>query len=130
MDMSRREHDGKLVGGWRSLHAIIWLAGLAVLGWTGWWWPGIFVLIVISIAYEAILRQFAPRAFEAPEPEAPPFSGPISPPPPFVREHQAELLPSTCPNCGGPIRGHEVIWTGPQSADCPYCRINLPMVKA
>jgi DNA-directed RNA polymerase subunit RPC12/RpoP len=39
-------------------------------------------------------------------------------------------LPHVCPNCGGPIRGHEVKWTGVQSADCPYCGTNLPMSKA
>ncbi len=38
-----------------------------------------------------------------------------------------ELLPSTCPSCGGPISGSQVKWTGPQSADCPSCGVNLPM---
>jgi primosomal protein N' len=39
-------------------------------------------------------------------------------------------LPQVCPSCSGPIRGHEVKWTGPQSANCPYCGTNLPMNKA
>ena len=42
-------------------------------------------------------------------------------------EHRLELLPATCPNCGGPLRGDNVKWTGAQSADCPYCGTNLPM---
>ncbi len=42
-------------------------------------------------------------------------------------EHRLELLPSTCPSCGGPISGRQVKWTGRQSADCPYCGVNLPM---
>jgi hypothetical protein len=42
-------------------------------------------------------------------------------------EHRLELLPSTCPKCGGPVHGDNVKWTGAQSADCPYCGLNLPM---
>jgi hypothetical protein len=128
--MGRHERNDKLVGPWRSLHAAIWLVGFIILGWTGWWWPGILVVALISLAYEALLRQFAPHAFEEVEPDAPLSSAtaPVAPAP-VVPEHRAELLPSTCPNCGGPIRGHEVHWTGSQSADCPYCRINLPMGK-
>ena len=38
-----------------------------------------------------------------------------------------DLLPSTCPHCGGPLHGDQVKWTGPQSANCPYCGLNLPM---
>ena len=41
--------------------------------------------------------------------------------------HRLELLPSVCPNCGGPLHGDNVKWTGPQSADCPYCGTNIPM---
>jgi hypothetical protein len=42
-------------------------------------------------------------------------------------EHRPELLPSICPQCGGPLHGNNVKWTGAQSADCPYCGVNLPM---
>ena len=42
-------------------------------------------------------------------------------------EHRLELLPATCPNCGGPLHGDDVKWTGAQSADCPYYGTNLPM---
>lgn len=41
--------------------------------------------------------------------------------------HRLELLPATCPSCGGLIHGDHVQWTGTQSAECPYCGINLPM---
>jgi predicted Zn-ribbon and HTH transcriptional regulator len=59
----------------------------------------------------------ATNAVAAPTPAAP------LPPP----DHRLELLPATCPNCGGPIRGKDVKWTGPQSADCPYCGAILHM---
>ena len=42
-------------------------------------------------------------------------------------EHRLELLPSTCPQCGGTVSGSNIKWTGAQSADCPYCGANLPM---
>ncbi len=46
--MSKNESKQKLVGPWRSIHAAVWLIGLAILFWTGNWWPGILVLIAIS----------------------------------------------------------------------------------
>jgi hypothetical protein len=129
--VKRRERNKKLVGPWRSLHGAVWLIGLAILLWRGWMWPGILVLVAISMLIEALLMQFAPQAFAEVEPEA---SEPSVPPPAPVTdatpEHPAELLPSACPKCGAPVRGSEVKWTGPQSADCPYCGANLPVRKA
>jgi hypothetical protein len=133
--MSDNEPKRKLVGPWRTLHGVIWILGLYILFTRGNFFPGIFVLIGVSAIYEALLSRFAPHAFEeepspavaAPLPVAP-MEAPV--PAPFpTPEHRVELLPNTCPNCGGPIRGHEVRWTGPQSADCPYCGTNLPMNK-
>ena len=43
--------------------------------------------------------------------------------------HSLAFLPSTCPQCGGPVSGENIKWTGTQSADCPYCGANLPMKK-
>lgn len=140
--MSEKEAKKKMVGPWRSLHAIIWLVGIIILAINNSWWPGILVLVVISIIYEALLRRYAPHAFveEQPsQPDAPaqtaesagvaqvPVAAASPPAPP---EHRIELLPQACPNCNGPIRSHEVKWTGPQSANCPYCGTNLPMSRA
>ena len=134
--MGKSERKKRLVGPWRNLHGAIWLVGLAVLFWRGWFWPGILVLIALSMALEGILLRLAPQAFEE-EPEA--EAGPLPNPPPNstnlgegvkaapIPEHRGELLPSNCPKCGGPIRSGEVKWTGTQSADCPYCGANLPM---
>jgi len=129
MKMSKQKP--KLVGPWRNLHGAVWLIGLAILAGRDWWWPGILVLVALSMALEAILMMYAPQAFEKDaQPASPPLDAvPSVPPPPspLAAEHRLELLPSVCPTCGGPIRGHEVKWTGPQSADCPYCGANLPM---
>jgi len=135
--MIKDENKRQLAGPWRSIHAAVWLVGLAILFYTGNWWPGILVLIAISGIAEALIRRYAPGAVDAAQDSASaaapavasasPDAAPVQPAP---REHRLELLPSICPGCGGPIRGHEVKWSGAQSADCPYCGVNLPMVSA
>jgi hypothetical protein len=134
--MGRREHRKKLARPWRNIHGAIWLIGLAVLAWGDWWWPGILILIALSSLIEAVLMQKVPNAFEDEEaPTVPPSQTPaatrmpVSPAATAQEEHHAQLLPTNCPRCGGPIRGQEVVWTGSQSADCPYCGANLPMKK-
>lgn len=128
----KHKEKQKLTGGWESIQAVIWMLGLAVIAWQGWWWPGILVLVAISILYEALIKFIAPDAFvtvskgeeKDPFDQPTPFSTsePVSTP-----VHRTDLLPTNCPRCGGPTRGHEVHWTGPQSADCPFCGTNLPM---
>jgi hypothetical protein len=141
--MSSTEPKKKPVGPWRSLHAVIWLIGIAILAWRSWWWPGILVLVAISGLLEAFLQRYAPESYVEEHPAgtsspAQPSPGDSTPAmanipparPVAVPEHRLELLPHVSPNCNGLIHGHEVKWTGPQSADCPYCGSNLPMVKA
>ncbi len=132
--MGKDTQKRRLVGPWRNLHAAVWVIGLAILALRDWWWPGILVLVAISLVLEAVLMQYAPHAFETVESPAPPSPAAAMPvPTPAAApasEHRFELLPSVCPKCGGPIRGHEVRWTGPQSADCPYCGANLPMSRS
>jgi hypothetical protein len=138
--MSKTENKKKMVGPWRSVHAAIWLIGIALMISYNWWWPGILVLVAISGVFEAFLQRYAPEAYvdESPainsaatQPAAGSFptdsahypAGSFASTP----EHRLDLLPSVCPNCNGPVRGHEIKWTGPQSANCPYCGSNLPM---
>jgi hypothetical protein len=134
LEMSKPAGKRKLVGPWRDIHGAIWLIGLGILFWKGWWWPGILILLGLSGILEALIMLYVPRSYEeeipagTPPPAAPPVAdAPVTPAP--VSEHRLELLPSICPMCGGPLRGHEVKWTGPRSADCPYCGSNLPMVE-
>jgi hypothetical protein len=130
MSKDKKEEKPELTGPWRSIHGAIWLIGLAILFWKGWWWPGILVVLAISGIAESLIRQYVPDAVEKPEQPAPhlPVASHATPAA-LHSDHHTELLPATCPNCGGPTRGHEVKWTGPQSADCPYCGVNLPMKK-
>jgi hypothetical protein len=120
----------KLIGPWRRIHGAVWLIGLAILFSTGRWWPGILVLIAISAILEAVIQLAVPEAV-APELESEEEAS-VPPPPVAVAtasepQHRADLLPSKCPGCGAPVREDKVQWTGPQSADCPYCGTNLPM---
>jgi hypothetical protein len=142
--MNKKEPKKKLVGPWRSIHAVIWLVGLYLLFSRDWFFPGILVLFAISAIYEALLSKYAPHAFEEeiPEAVASPVADSATKTSPFVtersasiptavlQEHRLELLPQACPSCSAPIRGHEVKWTGIQSANCSYCGTNLPMSKA
>jgi predicted Zn-ribbon and HTH transcriptional regulator len=138
--MSENENKKKMVGPWRSVHGAIWLIGIVLMISYNWWWPGILVLIAISGVFEALLQKYAPEANVEENPvtksastqtsaESPSLDSinhtaePISSTP----VHRLELLPTVCPNCNGPIRANEIKWTGPQSANCPYCGSNLPM---
>ncbi|NJD60333.1 MAG: hypothetical protein C3F13_13215 [Anaerolineales bacterium] len=134
--MSDNKTKRQLVGIWQIFHIILWAGGLYYLFSRGPFFPGILVLIAISAIYEALLRRYIPTAYQEKAEEVPnspssqPTVAPIErPPAPTAVEHHLELLPQACPSCNGPVRGHEVKWTGPQSADCPYCGTNLPMAK-
>ncbi len=117
---------------WRPFHGAIWLIGLGILFFFGHFWPGILLLIGISMILEAAFRgsvsQWPQNAPPAPMPVPPP-AAPIPAPAPVAPIHRVDLLPTNCPQCGGPIRSHEVKWTGPQSAACPFCGSSLPMKK-
>ena len=69
--MTEKDSKKRLVGPWRSVHAAIWLIGLAVLAIFDWWWPGILVLVAISGLYEAYLRRNVTQAYEAEPPKVP-----------------------------------------------------------
>jgi hypothetical protein len=126
--MNRKEHREKSSGVWRALHGALWLVGLAVLAWTDSWWPGILILIALSVVLEAILARrgartlpetIRPTGGTAPGPEKP--TAPLAATPEPVRTPPADWLPASCTRCGGPIRETEVKWISPRSAECPFC---------
>ena len=139
--MNSSEPKRKLIGPWQSLHVVIWVIGLYILFTRGSFFPGILVLIAVSALYEAFLRRYVPGSYTdendsiQASPQQPPTTTPIEPAedaplPSPLGEHPLELLPPVCPNCGGPIHPYEVKWTGPQSANCPYCGTHLPLNKS
>ena len=40
-----------------QLHAALWLVGLAVLAITDSWWPGILILVAISVLLESAVKR-------------------------------------------------------------------------
>lgn len=98
-----------LVGPWRQVQAAIWLIGIAVLAITGWWWPGILILVALSGLTQAVIAARVPHA-AVPE---------------WQTQIQTDWLPAKCPQCSAPLSASTVKWTSPTTADCPYCGANL-----
>ena len=136
--MTRDNRIKEAVRPWQQLIAVVWLLGIAILAWRGWWWPGILVLVGITLVLEGIISQRARKAYEqavfeetsARMAEPPGQSPPASqrdPSPSQTEPRPYELLPGTCPRCGAAVRADEVIWTGKRSADCAFCGASLPL---
>ena len=125
----RFRHGPRLFRPWGGF----WLIILAIIIFRGHWWPGILVLIGLAIVFGSFFKDSTQQQTQNPLSPAAPMPPPTPPltvaAVPVEQIHRNDLLPATCPHCGGPIRSYEVKWTGKQSAACPYCDSNLPMKK-
>lgn len=101
---------------WKQIQGAIWLIGLAILFWQDWIFPGIFVLIAISGLFQAGVQLYLKRQQEAQAQSSTAQQ---------QLQERANWMPATCPKCGAPISVATVTWTGPNTADCPYCKANL-----
>ena len=116
----------------------IWMIGLAVLFVSGHWWPGILVLVGISIVFSTLWKESQPQDDSTPAPlpdyyptqSAAPVVIPSPSPAPVSLAPRADLLPGNCPRCGAPVRTNEIKWNGTHSANCSYCGSTLPMNKS
>jgi hypothetical protein len=136
--MKRKIRTRRVIRRRGRYHAALWLVGLAVLAVTDSWWPGILILVAISILLESAVKRGDQSGSGEEEPEtvtddkleaapsSPPRVETVAPP---VGTHRAEWLPLNCPRCGAPTRAADVRWTGDASASCPYCGSNLPLKK-
>lgn len=126
----------------KSVQSGIWLIGIGILLLTGYWWPGILILIGLSMLANAMIPEDSPDRVEMPAPaavkedlsestgtdnEIPPALGADYSPTPLV--HSTAQLPGACPMCGGPVLAMEaeLEWTGHQTARCPWCAVELPL---
>ena len=118
------QRGGQGAGFINALQGLLWPLGIFFLIYTGWWFPGIFVLIVLSAVLDTAAKNYAmppndndfewqPEA-ESAKSEQPPLQvmQPISKP-------VAVRLPSECPGCGAPV-GAQTIKLG-QPQRCTYC---------
>lgn len=107
--MSRRakrvEEKEELPASWQQIQSAIWLIGLAIIAWRGWWWPGILVLVAISGLVQAAIRLYLNQAEEQKT----------------LEQVRSTGLPENCPRCGGPLDAAKVQWTSATTAICPYC---------
>ena len=128
-----KQPERKLKGPWKSVHTAIWLVGLAILALNDWWWPGILFLVALSMISQAIIQMMAPKASELVEQTneeriaGEVIDSSLSNAESHKAAYSNHRLPTECPKCGAPIRGVDIRWTGPDSANCPYCGANLPL---
>lgn len=119
-DLSKQKSDKaaepELPPPWQRIQGAIWLIGLAILAWQNWWWPGILVLVAISGLVQAGIQMYLANQDKAQQDLRVEKD---------LAKERAEWLPSICPNCGAPLSVSNVHWTGPATADCPYCKANL-----
>jgi hypothetical protein len=105
--------EEKLPPHWEKIHGAIWLIGLAFLFWTGNIFPGILVLIAISVLVQAGIMFYVTQRRESET----------------LATTREMHLPETCPNCGGPLDTARVRWQGKQSALCPYCGSTIKAIS-
>jgi len=106
---AKKTEEEELPVPWKHIQAAVWLLGLAIIAWQDWWWPGILVVLAISGLVQGGLQLYVARKKEEKQ----------------LTHERSIWLPSLCPNCGGPISVSTVQWTGPETADCPYCKANI-----
>lgn len=126
----------------QAVQSAVWLIGLGVLFLTGWWWPGILILVGLSLLVGALVRESAPltgapaeserlpeAATAAPPPAAPPTpfvtaTTELAAPPPEAAPAKPLRLPDICPYCSAPPRTLPA--RDPANPYvCPFCGANL-----
>ena len=118
----------------RNIQAAIWLIGIGVLALSNQWWPGILVLVGISMvvgAFSTRCQRFNP----SPPPVAPDWQStpaempdnpapepmPVAAPVPEQPVYNLNWLPNTCPQCGAPLNVKGVQALDDRTAVCPFC---------
>jgi len=120
----------------QMIYGALWMAGIAVLAITGWWWPGIMVVVAITSAAQAIYGARSQRSHVVvtPAPAIPPApvrivgaaeAAPRAAARPAV--NAAARMPTQCRSCGAGL-GHDlVLWRGERAAVCAYCNTPVPL---
>ncbi len=117
---------------WSEVEGAVFLIGLAIVAWQGWWWPGILVVLAITGLVEGFSRQQKNsdgertkkrrRGVDTAQASELAQATPSSAEP-------ALALPDRCPNCGGNIDSNNVDRTA-NRVGCPYCGTRLTAAAA
>lgn len=124
-----------------ELTGALWMIGMGVLFITGWWWPGILILMGVVSVVSAMAGEWnwdgEPEAQTEQKPkrarpvEATPPPSPFSSTEPLTRMETALQavrpatpaaplrLPEFCPHCGAPTRALRHF--APQPDECAFC---------
>ena len=113
---AKEEDEPELPLHWQKVQGAIWMIGIAILAITGWWWPGIMLVVAASALAEAGIRFYLSRQEEKVTSVAADEA---------LAEKRVALLPEQCPGCGSPATIENARWVGPLSAKCAFCGSSL-----
>jgi hypothetical protein len=120
----------------RNIQAAVWLIGIGILALTHHWWPGILILVGISMVLGALTRGTPQRdePMQPDEPLQPPVPQPYTPPPtpaqpssgvvpPAAQAPVYDLgwVPNRCSSCGGPLNVNGLKVLDSHTVVCPFC---------
>jgi hypothetical protein len=121
----------------KNIQAAVWLIGLGVLYMLDAFWPGILILIGISLFIKSLMpepeesqpepNKQAITLDEAEDEEVEEIhegmSDPVPPPLDEPLQVFASNLPKECPNCGGPVAENAMAVkpAGEDAVLCPFC---------
>ncbi len=109
---------------WEKVQTAVWLIGLAILAWQGWWWPGVLVLVAISGLTQALINRQVKKETEQGKQRT--KAAAVEADTAARRATAEAALPDACPSCGSPVIVEDVRWSGTTSASCAYCGGALP----
>ena len=126
----------------KNMLGAVWLIGIGILWAFDLWWPGILILIGITLIIQAVSKSNSktevitarpPKPIESPEtkteeiyndpPEDLPDILQLEP----VEKPAAVELPAACPMCGGPVKENNVVWKDSHTPMCSFCE--SPLIK-
>ncbi|MDX9864148.1 MAG: hypothetical protein RBT34_05015 [Anaerolineaceae bacterium] len=133
----------------KNVQVAVWMIGLGVLFLLDAFWPGILILIGLSLLIQSLMpeeqEQPAPELNEDIKPDVPdqpeektspdenisPHKGTpdLIPPPLEPLQVAASGLPTECPACGGPVaeNAQAVKSVGEGVVLCPFCDARIMM---
>ena len=128
----------------KKIQTAVWLIGLGVLFWLDAFWPGILILVGISLFFKSLMPEpedslseinEQPKTLDEAEDEEIEESreGVADPVPPPLDDEPLQALasdlPKECPACGGPVaeNAEAVKSVGEGIVLCPFCDARIMM---